>query len=130
MLPMRFWRLGLLIAVLVCGGGQQLLVAEDEGGGGLFDLFGRKIEPETAAVEGEMPAGPLEIVMDRNAPRFGSKRRSSSSSGRTTRAKPLWTKKIQWSRSQDAQVNSGGSGSASAATHLVKSGGRVYLRSY
>ncbi|MFT5471001.1 MAG: hypothetical protein ACI8UO_006134 [Verrucomicrobiales bacterium] len=126
----------ILIATLLMGG-QQLLVAEDEAstpeaeeesGGGLFDLFGRRIDPDAAAVEGDMPAGPLKIVVDRSAPRFGSKRRGSSSRSRSSRSSGS-SKRIQWTQKRPNFVNSGGSG-ASGATHLVKNGSRVYLKSY
>lgn len=121
----------LITALFFFSGGQQLLLAEEEAAsndsGGLFDLFGRKIDPETAAVDGEMPAGPLKIVIDKTAPKFGSKKRRSRSSG--SRSRPSTAKKIQWTQQRPGFVNSGG-GKSNEATHLVKSGRRVYLKSY
>ncbi|MEM7014842.1 MAG: hypothetical protein AAF585_25560, partial [Verrucomicrobiota bacterium] len=106
-----------LVAVLAFGIPQLLSAQDDsadsnsaaaeEGGGGFFDLFGRKIEPDREMAEGSMPEGELKIVVDKNAPRFGSKRRSSSSRGRTYR-KPLFSKKIPWSQKRETYVNSGG----------------------
>ena len=133
--PVQTWKnLSLVVLLALCV--PQLLSAEEdsadsdsaaaeEGGGGFFDLFGRKIQPDEDMAEGSMPDGELKIVIDKNAPRFGSKRRSR---GRSYR-KPLFSKKIPWSQKRETYVNSGGSGSGGEATHLVKSGGRVYLRS-
>ena len=101
-------------------------MAETDGGGGFFDLFGRKIDPDTEAMEGDMPDGPLKIVVDKNAPKFGSRKRGKSSSSRASR--PSSAKRIQWSGNHESFVNSGASNSG--ATHLVKSGRRVYLRNY
>lgn len=135
--PVQTWKnISLVVLLALCV--PQLLSAQDESAdsdsaaaedsGGFFDLFGRKIQPDKDMAEGSMPEGELKIVVDKNAPRFGSKRRSSRSRGRTYR-KPLFSKKILWSQKRETYVNSGGSGSGGEATHLVKSGGRVYLRS-
>ncbi len=90
--------------------------------GARFDLFGRPIEPTHLNLTGSMPPGELKLVLDPRAPRFGSKKRlAHRSKARPEHVIRLWQRPAQQMINVDQAV---------AATHLVKSGGRLILRHY
>ena len=90
--------------------------------GARFDLFGRPIAPAHLNLTGSMPPGELKLVLDPQAPRFGSKKRSARRPlSRPEHVVQLWQRCVQQVINVDHAV---------VATHLVKSGGRLMLRHY
>lgn len=104
---------------------------EDEEGG-LFDLFGRRVDPTSSNVEGLMPEGELKVVVDPVAPRLFSKSKRKRSYKRKVVASPSQpripsnAKRIFWGRKDQLVVNV----TSNQATHVVQSGGRVLLRNF
>jgi len=113
---------------------------------GFFDLFGRRVERASQNMDGSMPEGVLEVsVVPPKRPPLLAARKSAAAakvasgkaSGSAVRKPkvapapappkiPANARAIAWSPRYYTDVNSGGT----PATHVVKSGDRVMLRSF
>lgn|GEM_PF-5218529 len=61
--------------------GSALVLSEETA---RFDLFGRRVDSEAIRSPGELPETPMKVVVDANAPRFGS-----------TASRPRWVSRGQ-----------------------------------